>query len=298
MTHVSMKHVPEHHYYDTPHIHVRGSLPKQPRDADGTMTRQDYANSMDSQFRYFGETDEEHGLYDHDRNTVIGRIDSEILALLDSVINTNTDCTTHAMTAVPNWNAVRENTFTINAHIDNMKYVMETLHNRHMQTTLFLKATDNPCTEETGRRALKEGMFYEVYDLLNEVNNQNEITMRALHRNIEHMDSMRFLLDTPDTIYESGLKIKLEDGDAVCSDSEDDAIPCPNHSYTNYFHANWYIRARYLSYSLHDVYPLNFRNIVIVGASKMIAKDQLKVTKLQQYLAACGRLDTRLILVD
>lgn len=267
--------------------------------ADGEYTQQEkirLASRHDSMFHYFeipcdAVAADEDSVPPED-DIVIGRIDNQIAELLKSILKANDNTLDAHMETPPSWHINRNETFTVNAFIDNKEWLFNQLDAVTGYNTLFLCADIISPQGEPGSKADKEGLWYDVFPLLQEANSQNEIIMNALHRDLSHRDSMRVLIDPLTKIYEYGLEEKFDPN----MDSDlDEGEPDPQ-KYYNW--SNWFLKAQYLSDSLHKVYPRNFRNIVIYGAAKLIAQDHLKVTKLQQYLAAMGRTGTRLILVD
>jgi len=268
--------------------------------ADGEYSQKEkirLASRFDSMFHYFEEqevpADSCEDISPEDDALVIGRIDDSIATLLKDILSTNDNTLDVNMETPPSWHINRNETFTVNAFIDNKDWLFNNLDTVSGYNTLFLKADFMSPQGYPGSRADKEGMWYDVFPLLQEVNSQNEIIMSALHKDLSHRDSMRVLIDPLTKIYECGLE---EQFDPVIDSAEDDEGEPDPRKYYNW--SNWFLKAQYLSDSLHKVYPRNFRNIVIYGAAKLIAQDHLKVTKLQQYLAAMGRTGTRLILVD
>lgn len=266
--------------------------------ADGEYTQYEkirLASRYDSMFHYFEFNDntvvDDFGDTPPEGDTeVIGRIDDTIHALLNDILRTNDNTLDVNMEIPPSWHINRNETFTVNAFIANKNWLFNMLDTSCGHNTLFLSADFMSPQGYPGSQADKEGLWYDVFPLLQEVNLQNEIIMSALHKDLSHRDSMRVLIDPLTKIYECGLEEQFDPA-IDASDGEPDP-----RKYYNW--SNWFLKAQYLSDSLHKVYPRNFRNIVIYGAAKLIAQDHLKVTKLQQYLAAMGRTGTRLILVD
>lgn len=295
MTQVTFTNTKEKLYTSELSIYLRG--PREMRMKGFDETRE--ANKVDSLF-YYTFVDER-GIYDVNTE-YFNVIDNSAYKLIDNIIRDNADVTTIAMNQIPNWQDVRDNTITVSVGMKNPTDVLRQLWNSHGEYTLFLSncAIDQP-TGGWQSRANQEEQFYDIYNLFDLINHQQDIVLRSLDRNVSQMDAMRILIDPLDTVYQSGVGIKLGDGEAVAVDDGDEdpeGPPCPDHHKQYYGYSNWFIKARALSIALWDNYPVNFRNIVIHGASKMIAQDKLKLTKLQQFLAACGRLDTKIILVD
>lgn len=255
------------------------------------------ASRHDSMFHYFdfiyGDLVAEGGEEDNgkDGETVVGRFDHEIKDLLSRIIGCNDNTLVVDMDTPPSWHINRSETFTVNAAIDNTDWLFTELLHHHGHNTLFLRPGFNP-QGRPGSKACRDGMWLDVYPLIQEVSEQTDIIMDALHNDLSHRDSMRVLTDPLTKVYNAGLTEKFDPDAAPVADGEEP----DDRKYYGY--SNWFIKAKYLSDSLHKVYPQNFRNIVIHGAAKLIAQDQLKITKLQQYLAACGRTGTRIILVD
>lgn len=267
-----------------------------PADVEYTQREKiNLASRYDSMFHYFEDPIialSSHNDVDTLQEAVmIGRIDDSIATLLKDILRTNDNTLTVNMETPPSWHINRGETFIVNAFIDNKDWLFNSLDAISGHNTLFLSADIIAPQGYPGSRADKEGMWYDVFPLLQEVNSQNEIIMSALHKDLSHSDSMHVLIDPLTKIYECGLEEKFDPMVDTCEESDPDP-----RKYYNW--SNWFLKAQYLSDSLHQVYPRNFRNIVIYGAAKLIAQDHLKVTKLQQYLAAMGRTGTRLILVD
>lgn len=257
------------------------------------------ASRYDSMFHYFETGDNEAvgdgivGTVEEGDVEVIGRIDNTILNLLEDVIRTNDNTLDVHMGTYPSWHNNRDETFTVNAAIENVDWVFNKLEKTFGHKTLFLRADFVAPQGRPGSRAKKDGFWYDVFPLIQEANQQNEIIMSALHRDLSHRDSMLILIDPLTKVYSAGLEGKIDFDIASCEEDQCEPDPMKYYGWSN-----WFLKAKYLSDSLHRVYPQNFRNIVIYGAAKLIAQDHLKVTKLQQYLAAMGRTGTRLILVD
>ncbi|ARV77089.1 hypothetical protein PHABIO_461 [Pseudomonas phage Phabio] len=251
------------------------------------------ASRYDSMFHYFEspEEDSDPDCSPTDEAVCIGRIDSTIHTLLSDIINTNDNTLDVHMGTYPSWHRNRDETFTVNAAIENVDWVFDKLEKTYGYKTLFLRADFVAPQGRHGSQADKDGIWHDVFPLIQEANQQNEIIMSALHRDLSHRDSMLVLIDPLTKVYSAGLEEKESFDGMVNDDCEPDPMKY-------YGWSNWFLKAKYLSDSLHRVYPRNFRNIVIYGAAKLIAQDHLKVTKLQQYLAAMGRTGTRLILVD
>lgn len=270
-------------------VRVKGSITK------GSDERK-LANSMDSQFYYLGDEDSDAGCYDME-DKVWDQTDAAACSLISTVLINNTTNTLQPMNQVPNWHRNRDLTFTVNVGLKDPDTVFDGIWNVGYANTLFL-SDSLPIDEPTaGRHGLanRKGKWLDIYNLLEVMSHQQEIILDALNENVVQMDAMRVLVDPLDTVYYDGLETKLGEGEAFVDDGKDDGMSVCRHAYG---HANWFVKARYLSSALWKCYPFNFRNIVIHGAAKMIAQDKLKVTKLQQFLAACGRQDTQIILVD
>lgn len=291
MTQIKLDTTGEDLYVQEIRIDVHGEYPK-----SGSHVKA--AQSADSLFYYnYGTNDDDGRECQAFDSRELSNKDSGVYSLVAGLINDNTSNFVLNMNHVPDWHRNRDRTFTLNLRLDNPLSVMEALEDTFHQNTLFL-SNDICLYEPTAGihgKANREGPFFDLYNLIEIMDNQQEIIFNELDENVVKRDAMKFLMDTGATVYPSGLGTQLNEGEAWCAPAEETDRDFTRHAQG---HSNWLIKARYLSKVLHRCYPVNFRNIVIHGASKLIAQDKLKLTKLQQFLAACGRCDTIIILVD
>lgn len=246
-------------------------------DAERPVDNLFLANASDSLFHLFDSR------FDSDADSyVLEGTDSLVESMIKAIVKKNGVQTKISIKDVPSWHNVRDNTHTLLTKLSESDKVYNNL------TNYF---DDVICYSADG---LVRGT-HNLTELLDEVNNQNQIIIDGLVDRIDQRTSLSFMTDSLTTVYDSGLLGYLAPDEAWASD-EDTPSHLVGKRYIGY--SNWLIRASILSDSMVKKIKQDYKNILIFGAGKLLATEQLKLTKLQQYFAACGRLDTTIILID
>lgn len=235
------------------------------------------ANGSDSLFHLF-DSQSDSGAESY----VLDGTDSLVESMIKAIVKKNCNQTKISIKDIPSWHNVRDNTHTLLTKLSESDKVYHNLTN-HFDNVVCYSAD-----------CLVSGT-HNLSELLDEVNNQNQIIIDGLVDSIDQRASLSFMTDSLTTVYDSGLLGYLAPDEAWASD-EDTPSHLVGKQYIGY--SNWLIRASILSDSMAKKIKQDYKNILIFGASKLLATEQLKLTKLQQYLAACGRLDTTIILID